>query len=135
MGRGTVWLFKDIGLNTPIPSRNALENLSLNRIELSPPKVPRFGRSRPDSQFRGIAEVVKEFMEYIADSPLLAHNAKFDMRIGISIVPSAARYQSRLGRRGGGARFYTTVSPKWSRVITLSNRLYRFEWLLDISIF
>jgi len=33
------------------------------------------------SQFRGIAEVVKEFMEYIADSPLLAHNAKFDMRM------------------------------------------------------
>ena len=31
------------------------------------------------SQFRGIAEVVKEFMEYIADSPLLAHNAKFDI--------------------------------------------------------
>ena len=27
------------------------------------------------SQFRGIAEAVKEFMEYIADSPLLAHNA------------------------------------------------------------
>lgn len=33
------------------------------------------------SQFRGIDEVVKEFMEYIADSPLLAHNAKFDMRM------------------------------------------------------
>jgi len=33
------------------------------------------------SQFRGIAEVVTEFMEYIADSPLLAHNAKFDMRM------------------------------------------------------
>ena len=46
---------------------------------MSPPKVPRFGRSRSDSQFRGIAEVVKEFMEYIADSPLLAHNAKFDI--------------------------------------------------------
>ena len=27
------------------------------------------------SQFRGIAEVVKEFMEYIADSPLLGQNA------------------------------------------------------------
>ena len=26
-------------------------------------------------QFRGIAEVVKEFMEYIADSPLLGQNA------------------------------------------------------------
>ena len=51
---------KDIGLNTPIPSRNALEDLSLNRNgisgspltqplprfdigKLSPPKVPRFG--------------------------------------------------------------------------------------------
>jgi len=33
------------------------------------------------SKFRGIAEVVAEFMEYIADSPLLAHNAKFDMRM------------------------------------------------------
>jgi len=33
------------------------------------------------SKFRGIAEVVTEFMEYIADSPLLAHNAKFDMRM------------------------------------------------------
>ena len=74
-------------MNTPIPSCNALENLSLNRNgksgspstqplprfdirKLSPPKVPRFGRSRPDSQFRGIAEVVKEFMEYIIESPL-----------------------------------------------------------------
>ena len=74
---------------------------------MSPPKVPRFGRSRPDSQFRGIAEVVKEFMEYIADSPLLVHNDKFDMRIGISIVPSAARYQSRLGRREGGVLGFT----------------------------
>ena len=27
------------------------------------------------SQFRGIAEVVKESMEYIADSPLLGQNA------------------------------------------------------------
>ena len=27
------------------------------------------------TQFRGLAEIVKEFMEYIADSPLLAHNA------------------------------------------------------------
>ena len=41
-------------------------------------------------------------MEYIADSPLLVHNAKFDMRLGISIVPSAALYQSLLGKRGGG---------------------------------
>ena len=31
------------------------------------------------SHFRGIAEVVKEFMQYIADSPLLAHNEKFDI--------------------------------------------------------
>ena len=61
---------KDIGLSTPIT---------------------RFGRSRPDSQFRGIAKVVKEFMEYITDSPLLVHNAKFDMRIGTTIVPSAAQ--------------------------------------------
>ena len=66
--------------------------------KLSQPKEPRFGRSRPESasvsanatggalnvhgftrkflsQFRGIAEVVKEFMEYIADSPLLGQNA------------------------------------------------------------
>ena len=78
---------KDTGLNTPISSRNALENMSLNRNgksgspstlalprfdigKMSPPNVTRFGRSRPDSQFRGIAEVVKEFMEYIAESPL-----------------------------------------------------------------
>lgn len=33
------------------------------------------------SKFKGIGEVVSEFMEYIADSPLLAHNAKFDMRM------------------------------------------------------
>ena len=29
----------------------------------------------------------------------------------------------------------TTVSPTWSRVITLSSKLYRFEWLFDIWIF
>ena len=29
----------------------------------------------------------------------------------------------------------TTVYPKWSRIITLSSRPYRFEWLLHISIF
>ena len=73
---------KDIGLNTPIPSRNALENLSLNRdgksrSPLTLGNCPRLwypvsvlGRSRLDSQFIAIAEVVKEFMEYIADSPL-----------------------------------------------------------------
>ena len=31
------------------------------------------------SQFRGISEIVKEFMEYIAESQLLSHNAKFNM--------------------------------------------------------
>ena len=41
------------------------------------------------SQFRGIAEVVKEFMEYIADSPLLAHNCKFD------IMARARRFERR----------------------------------------
>ena len=74
---------------------------------MSLPKVPRFGRSRPDSQFRGIAEVVKEFMEYIADCPLLVHNAKFDMRLGISIVASAAGYQSRLRKTGGRVLGFT----------------------------
>jgi len=33
------------------------------------------------AKFRSIAKVVSEFMEYIADSPLIAHNAKFDMRM------------------------------------------------------
>ena len=32
-------------------------------------------RKKMTSQFRGIAEVVKEFIEYIADSPLLGQNA------------------------------------------------------------
>ena len=32
-------------------------------------------RKKMTSQFRGIAEVVKEFIVYIADSPLLGQNA------------------------------------------------------------
>ena len=72
------------------------------------------------SQFRGIAEVVKEFMEYIADSPLLVHNAKFDMRIGISIVPSAARYQSRLGETGRGGAVLGFTRPSRQSGLILS---------------
>ena len=64
-----------------------------------PPKVPRFSRSRPDSQFRGIAEVVKEFMEYIADSPLHEDRDQYSAQCRSVPVPS--------GGDGGGVLGYT----------------------------
>ena len=74
-------------------------------------------------------------MEYIADSPLLVHNAKFDIRIGISLVPSAARYQSPLGERGEGGG--SVLQDRIAKVVSyyhLSSQPYPFKRLFAISI-